>query len=156
MSCACFGPRHSPYSNYICRAIDIAAVGTILFNVFRYDAVTDRDSNLPPSRSVEPRRGGKLDCKSYITYPRSLNCWLKNLGDFNLNWIVQSRSVKTFPLKTLLYWRSIFKDFLLCLCQAKFLVSMFKNQRHKQTHRKLNIVVCLSKIFYDPDTNLNS
>ena len=29
MSCACFGPRHSPYSNY-CRATDIAAVGTIL------------------------------------------------------------------------------------------------------------------------------
>ena len=30
MSCTCFDPRHSPYSNYLCRTSDIAAVGTIL------------------------------------------------------------------------------------------------------------------------------
>ena len=41
-------------------AFDIAAVGTI-FNVFSYDALSDRDSNLSPSRRranalrVEPR-----------------------------------------------------------------------------------------------------
>ena len=44
-----FGPRQSSYSNYLCRASDIAAVGTI-FNVFTYDAVSDRDSNLSPFR----------------------------------------------------------------------------------------------------------
>ncbi len=37
LSCACFGPRHSTYSYYWCRASDIAAVGTT-FNVFSYDA----------------------------------------------------------------------------------------------------------------------
>ena len=47
--CACFGPRHSPYSNSLYRATDLAAVGTIL-NVFSYDAVSDRDTNLSPSR----------------------------------------------------------------------------------------------------------
>ncbi len=30
MSCTCFGPRHSPCSNFLCRAPDIAAVGTNL------------------------------------------------------------------------------------------------------------------------------
>ena len=44
-----FGPWHSPYSNYLCREPDIAAVGTI-FNVLSYDPVLDRDSNLSPSR----------------------------------------------------------------------------------------------------------
>ena len=29
MRCACFGPKHSLYSNYLCYASDIAAVGTI-------------------------------------------------------------------------------------------------------------------------------
>ncbi len=28
MSCTCFGPRHSPYSYYLCRTSDIGAVGT--------------------------------------------------------------------------------------------------------------------------------
>ena len=41
-SCACFGPRHSPYSNYLCCAFDIVAVGTI-FNIFSYNAVLDRE-----------------------------------------------------------------------------------------------------------------
>ena len=60
MSCACFGQRHFTYSNYYCRASDIAAVGTI-FNVFSYDAVLNRDSNQSPPRRrpvalrVEPR-----------------------------------------------------------------------------------------------------
>ncbi len=31
-----FGPRHSPYAHYQCRAYDIAAVGTT-FAVFRYE-----------------------------------------------------------------------------------------------------------------------
>ena len=34
-----------PYSDYLCRAPDIVAVITIL-NVFSYDAVSGRDSNL--------------------------------------------------------------------------------------------------------------
>ena len=38
MSCAFFGPRHSPYSNYLCRAPNIAAVGTF-FNIFSYDVI---------------------------------------------------------------------------------------------------------------------
>ena len=60
VSCACFGPRHVPYSNYLCHAPDKAAVGTIV-NVFSYDAVSDQDSNLSPSWQrayelhVEPR-----------------------------------------------------------------------------------------------------
>jgi hypothetical protein len=68
VSCAFFGPRHSPYSNYLCRAPDIAEVGTI-FNVFSYDAVSVRDSNLSPSRrqadalSVEPRSTNDYLCK---------------------------------------------------------------------------------------------
>ena len=59
-SCACFGPRHSPNYNYLRRASDIVAVRTI-FNVFSYDAVTDRDSNLSSTRRradalrVDPR-----------------------------------------------------------------------------------------------------
>ena len=47
--CACFGSGRSLYSNYLCRASDIAAVGTI-FKVFSYDAVSDRDSNLSLSQ----------------------------------------------------------------------------------------------------------
>ena len=43
-----YGPRHSPYSYYLCRTPDIAAVETIC-NVFSYDAVSARDSNLSPS-----------------------------------------------------------------------------------------------------------
>ena len=35
MSYACFGPRHSAYSNFYCCAHDIAAVGTI-FNVLSF------------------------------------------------------------------------------------------------------------------------
>ena len=38
-----------PYSNYLCHAPAIEALGTI-FNVFSYDAVWDRDSNLSPSQ----------------------------------------------------------------------------------------------------------
>ena len=38
LSCACFSPRHSPNSNYYCRASDIAAVGSTI-NVFDYYAV---------------------------------------------------------------------------------------------------------------------
>ena len=49
MSCACFGPKHSPYSNYQCPAPDIATVGTNV-NVFSYDAMLSRDSNLSHSR----------------------------------------------------------------------------------------------------------
>ena len=37
------------YSNYLCCAPEIAAVGTI-FNIFTYDTVSGRDSNLSPSR----------------------------------------------------------------------------------------------------------
>ncbi len=67
--CACFRPGHSPYSNYLYRTLDIAVVGTI-FNVFSYNALTDRDSNLSPSRQpadalrVEPWVAGY-----YILYP---------------------------------------------------------------------------------------
>ena len=49
-----------PYYYYLCRAPDIAAVGTI-FNVFSYDAVFAWYSNLSPPRRregalrVEPR-----------------------------------------------------------------------------------------------------
>ena len=49
MSCAFFWPRHSPYSNYLCCSYDKAAIGTI-FNIFHYDAVSDQDLNLSPSR----------------------------------------------------------------------------------------------------------
>ena len=49
ISCACFGLRHSPYSNFLCRTLDIAAVGNI-FNVFSYDTMSSRDSNLTLSR----------------------------------------------------------------------------------------------------------
>ena len=38
-------PEHSPYSYYLCRTPDIAAVGTN-FNVFSYDAVSARDCQL--------------------------------------------------------------------------------------------------------------
>ena len=50
MSCACFGPWHSPFSNYLCCTPDIAPVG-IIFNVFSYEAVLSRDDAL----RVEPR-----------------------------------------------------------------------------------------------------
>ena len=49
MSYACFGPRHSPYSNYKYRASDIAAIGTTS-NVFSNHAVLNRDSNISPPR----------------------------------------------------------------------------------------------------------
>ena len=60
MSWACFGPRHSNDYNCQCRASDILAIVTI-FNVFSYDKVLSRDSNLSPPRRrvdalcVEPR-----------------------------------------------------------------------------------------------------
>ena len=38
MSLSVYGPRHSPYSNYLCRERDTAAGGNI-FNVFSYDMV---------------------------------------------------------------------------------------------------------------------
>ena len=41
--CACFGTRHSP------TLTDIAAIETIL-NIFSYDVLLGRDSNLLPSR----------------------------------------------------------------------------------------------------------
>ena len=41
VSCACLGPRHSPFSNYLCRTPDKAAVGTI-FNALSFDAVSAR------------------------------------------------------------------------------------------------------------------
>ena len=44
MSSVCFGLRHSPYSNYLYLAPDIAVVGTI-FNIFSYDTVWGQDSN---------------------------------------------------------------------------------------------------------------
>ena len=44
-----FRAMHSLYSNNLYRAPDVAAVGTI-FNIFSYDALSDRDSNLSPSR----------------------------------------------------------------------------------------------------------
>ena len=41
-----YGPRHYfPYSNLLCRAPDIAAVGETIFNVFSYDAVSGRYLN---------------------------------------------------------------------------------------------------------------
>ena len=50
MSCACL------WANHLCRAPDLAAVGTI-FNVFGYDAMSARDSNLsPPQRRADALR----------------------------------------------------------------------------------------------------
>ena len=37
VSMAVYGSRHSPYSNYLCRAPDIAAVGTIFNKMGRKD-----------------------------------------------------------------------------------------------------------------------
>ena len=51
---------------YLCRALDIAVVGTI-FNVFIHDGVSNRDSNLSPPRRradglrVEPRSRVRKD-----------------------------------------------------------------------------------------------
>ncbi len=63
------GPRHSPYYYYLCRAPNIAAVGTI-FNVFSYDAVLAQDLN-PRRRSdalrVEPR--SRVNNKTYTSLP---------------------------------------------------------------------------------------
>ena len=44
MSCTYFGPRHSSYSTYLCRAPGIEVLGTT-FNVFGYDAVLGRDKS---------------------------------------------------------------------------------------------------------------
>ncbi len=44
-----FGPGISLYSNYMCRAFDIAAVGTNT-NVSKYNALLWRDSNSSPTR----------------------------------------------------------------------------------------------------------
>ena len=51
-----FWAKANPYSNYLCRASDIAAVGTIS-KVFSFAAVSDRDSKLSPSDGlrVEPQ-----------------------------------------------------------------------------------------------------
>ncbi len=49
MSCACFMPRHYPYSRYLCCAFDIAAVGKT-FNVYSHDAAVwseNRTHHLP-------------------------------------------------------------------------------------------------------------
>ena len=40
----CIGLKHPPKSNYLCRASVVA----IIFNVFSFDASSDRDSNLSP------------------------------------------------------------------------------------------------------------
>ena len=42
---------HLFYSNYLCRTSYLAAVGTI-FNVFSFEAVLDRDSNLPDDEQM--------------------------------------------------------------------------------------------------------
>ena len=54
-----FWPRHSLFSNYICRVPDIAAVGTI-FNVFSFDSVLDCDLNL-----AHPQRKRKLSVQTF-------------------------------------------------------------------------------------------
>ena len=75
---------HLPYSNYLCRAPDTAAVGTIC-NVFSYDAVSGRDRNLSPHRRradallVDPRlrvsinyylRLTKVTIEAYMAVPK--------------------------------------------------------------------------------------
>ena len=42
---------HLFYSNYLCRASYLAAVGTI-FNIFSYEAVKNRDLNLPDDERI--------------------------------------------------------------------------------------------------------
>ena len=65
VSCSCFEPRHYPYYNYLCRAPDITAVETVFLNVFSYDAVLSRVSNLPaPRRRADALR---VELRSY--YP---------------------------------------------------------------------------------------
>ena len=60
-----YGPMQPPYSNYLCRALDIAAVGTI-FNVFSYDTVSDRNSILSPlRRRVDSLRVEPMDVIVY-------------------------------------------------------------------------------------------
>ncbi len=95
-SCACFWPRHSPYSNYLCRASDIAAVGTI-FNVFSYDVVSARDSNLSPSR----RRADAPRVE-----PRSQVMKMTNISYFNIFWglefFLETIVVTSFVIKSIL------------------------------------------------------
>ncbi len=84
MSCTCFGPKHSPYSNYWCCTLDILAVGTI-FNIFNYNVVSSRDSNLSPPR----RRASALhvEPRSQVTFVLSLNIpekmWPAPQGSFH-------------------------------------------------------------------------
>ena len=59
MSCACFGPRHFPYSNYLCRASDIASLGTI-YNVFSFDAVYCGGLRFEPITYSTLRGGGGI------------------------------------------------------------------------------------------------
>ena len=56
------GPRHSPYFNYLSPTPDTVAVVTI-FNVFTYNAVLGRVSNLFTSlQRVEPLRATQTNC----------------------------------------------------------------------------------------------
>ena len=47
----CMGQGILPTLNYLCRASDIAAAETIL-NVFIYDTVSGRNSNLPGGKRI--------------------------------------------------------------------------------------------------------
>ena len=71
ISCECFGPRHSPYSNYRCHPSDIVAVGTI-FNVYSYDAVLSRNLNLSPPR----RRADALGVEPWSRVNEKVVCYL--------------------------------------------------------------------------------
>ena len=103
-------PRHSPYSYYLCRAPDIAAVGTI-FNVFNYDAVSARDSNLSPPRRradallVEPRSQDPipnyLQCFPFVPNLRLLGGHRARLRARLRRQIIAHRQYFKYPIKYL-------------------------------------------------------
>ena len=67
----CWNTNLPTYSNYLCCASDIAAVWTI-FHIFTYYAVSDRDSNLSPSRRW---------MRYVLSHGRRLHTWIQNLEE---------------------------------------------------------------------------
>ena len=68
-----FGPRYFPYSNYLCRAPDIVALGTI-FNVLSYVSVGPRYEpfTYPAMRYVLSYGRGSFDYKGLAAICHSL------------------------------------------------------------------------------------
>ncbi len=121
LSCAYLGPRHWPYSYYLCCASDIAAVGTTV-NFFSYDAVwaENRTHHLPD-----------IELRVMPWTQRTLSC-LKKIFYFQHVKLLQR------PHQSLIYWENQLHNILIHRYASK--VNIFI------TYIQTNSVACVESL----------